>query len=85
MNPKKLSTTLHTQFNYLTQPVCPFKGYRLDSSLQLALVNVTKDDLNCYIHSYTISNFMLNERIRRYVKNIRITGPSCLINCIIHE
>jgi len=27
MNPKEFFTTLHTQFNYLTLPVTPFKGF----------------------------------------------------------
>ena len=46
---KNLSTTLHTQFNYIAEPVCPFK-----TVLNLTSMKTLNDILNNFSKKETI-------------------------------
>ena len=60
---KNLSTTLHTQFNYFTKPVCPFKkhGYFL---IQTKLLTYRcKSDMILYLGTWNYTYIPFNYRL----------------------
>ena len=54
MNPKNFSTVLHSQFNYQTLPVTPFKFDRGKGTVKPLITNTSKEFIKCRILHFLI-------------------------------